>query len=156
MTEHNKRKQRRGTEQETGSESSRESLAYALDLQSPAAGEDFQRVRSMCVEVLERMPLDARDALLDPEMLVLWCPADLSWTDSRYAPPESELWFVILSASLPALDELVGKGIVAHEFAHAFCRHDAGGDERESEADAVARAWGFEREIDELNKRFPR
>jgi len=56
---------------------------------------------------------------------------------------------------LGELPEEVQIGIIAHEFVHKFLGHgESSGLKEEAEADQLAAAWGFEREIKAMRKQI--
>ena len=59
--------------------------------------------------------------------------------------------FVLIGGGFMKRSEKGRVGEIAHEFAHVVLNHNRGGRKLEAEADQLARAWGFEAEIDELN-----
>jgi hypothetical protein len=127
---------------------SREGLAEQLSLDSSVAGEEYDRVHSLCLDVLERMPWQAVDTLFERRLWVIWIPPGCSTIRRWRAQTGFEQWQVFLDPGLPKYPDDVARGLIAHEFAHIVLGHDAGGRENETAADDLARSWGFSGEID--------
>ena len=70
-----------------------------------------------------------------------------------FSRPEQRITFY--SDLLDALSEKAAEGVVAHELAHAWLNEHVRPEEspeRETEADRLAREWGFGPELDALDR----
>ena len=115
---------------------------------------DYPRLAGRLLHVLRSLPAEVqRDFLDDPKFRV---------AIEQYVPGRGYRVFMNIPGSLgdgsrsvvlrPKLEnapDAFAHWVIAHEFAHAFLRHNDGGntDDVEAEADCLAAEWGFARPL---------
>lgn len=117
------------------------------------------KLRQAVTEVLCRLPQKAADMLLcNSKISVVDGSSSAAWPWRQVCPPHSDyletfLYIVVLRQELREMPYRAVVGEVAHEFAHVFLEHRLDAPEKaQQEADETARQWGFEEEIDLLNR----
>jgi hypothetical protein len=61
-----------------------------------------------------------------------------------------DLWVIVLQGSICEESDSYVRGVIAHELAHYWLKHQYGGKEKEEEAYELASEWGFANEIDAI------
>ncbi len=128
------------------------------DSQRPGHGHRYSRIRFLCCDVLERMPKEAQELVLDSSAVV-WIGRGRSTvrpSDSLHGKP----FVVFLDSDLDSYEPDVATGMVAHEFAHVYLEHvpstdGDGNTHMEVAADDLACRWGFASELAAMRRLCP-
>jgi len=117
-----------------------------------------EKIRQALTEVLCRLPNEAGDVLLcNSDIVVIDGSTSCAWSWQYVCPTpnnilEKWLYIVAFRAALRDMPYKAVVGEVAHELAHVFLEHRLyEPEDSQEQADATARQWGFQEEIDFLN-----